>query len=455
MARHILAPWRAPAACLLSVLLAAATPAGHVETLLEFYDAAIATNPEYRIREFGIDQARGQRRQALSRLLPQISGSGNYSQNNFADVRNADHYSGTREAIQLRQVLLDLTTYFRFTSATAAVMQSKHVRDATRMELGGEVIDRYLQVLQAADEVSYLGADKAATAGDMKRLRAMRERQLAKVTDLLEVEAYYQELLTNEIQARNNEAVALAQLRESSGLTANAVAPLVQYDFTPVSGTQESWVTDAVNNNGTLLALHTAIDAAHALVRSTQSEHLPQLALIASQVRSDQGVDNRQSPRFDVGSVGIQLSLSLYEGGRISGDIAEATARWEIARQQYEQAARQIERETRTAFLNSQASLARVHSTGEQVQALERVVDAQRKSYGLGVATVVDVLVAERRLLRARSDQSKARYDFIRDTSFLRVRAGNLTRADVASVDRRMRHEPQASPAATAGAAQR
>ena len=438
--------WRRPAACVLGALLAAGTPTGHAETLLDFYDAALATNPTYRIRELSIDQARGQRSQTFSRLLPQISANSNYSQNNFDDPFTADHYNGTRNAVQLRQALLDLTGYFRFSSAKSAVLQTKYARDAVRMELAGEVIDRYLLVLQAADEVNYLGAEQAATESDMKRLRAMRERQLVKITDLLEVEAYYQELLTNAIQAHNNHAVALAQLRESSGIDVSDVAPLTRIDFTLPQGDEASWVATALRNNGTLLALQQAIEAAHALLRSAQSEHLPTVALTATQVRSDQGVDNRQSPRFDVGSVGVQMSLSLYEGGRISGDIAEAKARWKIARQQYEQAARQIERETRTALLESQSSFARVHSTGEQVAALERVVDAQRKSYSLGVATVIDLLVAERRLLRARSDQSRARYDFIRNASLLRVRAGNLARADITEIDQRMRQGPPAPP---------
>jgi len=53
----------------------------------------------------------------------------------------------------------------------------------------------------------------------------MRERQLAKITDLLEVEAYYQGLLTREIEARSARGVALERLRETSGMSAEKVAP--------------------------------------------------------------------------------------------------------------------------------------------------------------------------------------------------------------------------------------
>ncbi len=425
---------------LLAALLGTVAPVASGESLLQFYDAALRSNPEYLMREFGVDQARAQRDIASSRLLPQVSINANYSRNNFNDDFNADRYSGLRAAVQLRQSLLDLASFFRLQGARANVLQSKHLRAAARMAIAGEVVDRYLLVLQTADEVQYLAAELDAARSEMARLRLMRERQLVKVTDLLEVEAYYQELLTNEIQARADNKVALEQLRETSGLAANEAAPLARASFEPIDGDADAWVAQAAENNGTLIALQHGITAARALLRSAKSEHLPQLAIVGSQVNSDQGVDNRQSPEFDVGSIGVQLTIPLYEGGRVTGSIEEARARWEIARQQYEQAWRQVARETRTAWLAASASHARVDSSGEEVRALERVVDAQRKSYQLGVSTIVDVLVAQRRLLRARFDQSKARYDFIRAMATLKVRAGNLSDGDVLRIDSWMRN---------------
>lgn len=41
----------------------------------------------------------------------------------------------------------------------------------------------------------------------------------------------------------------------------------------------------------------------------------------------------------------------------------------------------------------------------------------------------MDVLIAQRRLFRSRSDRSKARYEHIRDLTTLRLRAGALSSA--------------------------
>lgn len=427
---------------LLSALLLSATDAARAESLLDFYEAAIRTNPDYLISEFSVDQARAQRDIAASRLLPQVSINANYGRNNFDDDFTADRYAGLRAAAQVRQALLDLSGYFRLKGARANVLQSKHVRAAARMTVTAEVIDRYLLVLQAADELKYLDAEKQATQSEVARLRRMRERQMVKVTDLLEVEAYYQELLTNEIQAQADHKVALEQLRETSGLDANEAVPLARTDFEPIDGDVDYWVSRAAGNNGSLIALQHGISAARALLHSARSEHLPQVTLIGSHVNSDQGVDNRRSPEFDVATIAVQLTIPLYEGGRVSGSIEEARARWEVARQRYEQSWRQVERETRTAYLAASASRARIASTGEQVAALERVVDAQRKGHDIGVATIVDLLVAQRRLLRARFDQSRARYEYIRALATLKGWSGTLTAEDVQRIDSWMQSAP-------------
>ena len=47
-----------------------------------------------------------------------------------------------------------------------------------------------------------------------------------------------------------------------------------------------------------------------------------------------------------------------------------------------------------------------------------------------------DPLDARRRLLRSRVDQSKARYDYLRDLIGLKMRAGMLAEADVAEFNR-------------------
>jgi outer membrane protein len=409
------------------------------ESLAELYQQALANNPVFLARELGVDAARAQRTQARSSLLPQLSASGSYSENEYEDDLSGERdYGGERGVLQARQALFDLTSWFRLEGARATILQREEEREAARMELAGELVDRYLEVLQTEDELAYLQAEKDATLRQQEQLRFMHQRQLAKVTDLYEVEAYHQGLLTREIEARNAKDVALETLRETTGVPVSAVTPLRPGELPPVPGEEQQWLSAAAANNRTLVALQHAIEAARQLVSSERARHLPQLALTATYTDSDQGYDNRELPPYAVSSVGVQLTIPLYEGGRVSGSVSEARARHGIALQEYEQALRETQRETRTAYLGARASRARIASTANEVAALEKVLDAQQKSYQLGVSTIVDVLLAQRRLFRSRSDHAKARYDYLRDLTGLKIRAGSLALADVEEIDRLM-----------------
>lgn len=434
-----------PALLGLILLAAALGPAEvHAQSLLDFYRHALQTNPTVRTRSFGVEQAKAQEDIAGSRLLPQLSASGNYNNNNYHESGlSAQSYNGSRSVIQASQALFDLASYFRLQSATFAVKQSELQAEAARMSLGGDVVDRYLSVLQAGDEMTHLLSEKASIEGQLKRLRFMRERGLVKVTDLFETEAYYQGLLTREIEAQSTRAVALERLREITGLAARQVAPLARESFPAVPGAEDQWVADAARNNPNLTALEKAMDAVRSQVKSARSDHLPVLSLQASKTYSDQGFDNRLTPSYRVGIVGVQVNIPLYSGGRVQATEREANARFEMARESLEGARREVERDARTAYLTTVSSYARIGSTNNEVRALERTLQAQQKSYEMGIATIVDVLNAQRLLRKSRSDQSKARYDYIRGLTILRVHAGTLSMRDIEEINGWMAREAQ------------
>jgi outer membrane protein len=424
------------ASTLLLIALCVPVQQAQAQRLMEFYQRALESNPTLRTGELGVEQAVAQKDLALSKLLPQVSAFGNYSWNEFEDSGLPPrHYNGERSGFQAQQALLDLSAYFKLNGARFTVAQSEKLRQADRTTLAGDVVDRYLTVLQAADEIANLQSEEEMVDSQRRRLRFMRERELVKVTDLYEVEAYYQGLLTREIEARNAHAVALARLRELSGLKAEHVPPLAREAFAPVTGAEEQWVIDATLNNPTLMALQQAIEAAQMEIRSGRAEHSPRVALTVSKTHSNEGYDSRLVPAYTVGTIGVQITIPLYEGGRVQATVRSAAARFEMAREKYEGARREIERDTRTAYLNASTNQARIASTGDEVEALAKVVDAQQKSYELGVSTIVDVLIAQRRHFKSRSDRQKARYDYIRSFTLLRVRAGRLTDQDVAEID--------------------
>lgn len=298
-----------------------------------------------------------------------------------------------------------------------------------------EVLDRFLQALAAQDELAWLDAETQSAGRQVDRLRAMRERQMAKVTDLAEAEAYAQGLVTRTIDARNQHAVSLARLAELCGISVVQVPAMSRATFDRLAGTQQEWVVNAQHNHPRVLALVLALDATRRNLEAARAEYLPQLTATLSHTYADQGFDNRRQPVYHVTSVGIEARVPIYEGGRADASVRDATARQGGAEQQLEAARREVDRETTTIWLSAQANHARISSTNAEVDALEEAVKAQEIGLDLGVSRITDLLDARRRMLKARVDQAKARYDYLRDVVALKIRTGNVTETDIALWD--------------------
>jgi outer membrane protein len=416
--------------------------------LLNLYQQALANNPTLLSRQYAVDQAEAREDQAFSRLLPQVSASGNYSYNRFNNQggdplpskygieTGVNNYPGLRGTLQARQALFDLSSYLKYRSAESSTRQAEEEQEAYRMELAGDLVDRYLQTLEAVDKIAYLEEEKSTVAMQVKRFKELNRRQMATVTDLYEVEAYYQKLNTQMIEAENEKAIALERLREITGILPKSLDLLSLQTFPAAPVNVEQWINDAVSFNSNLSALKSALEAAEKTIASSKAEHLPQLALQMNDTYSDQGYDNRQLPPYDVRSVGLQLNVPIYEGGRVEASVREAIARRHILLQEFERVRRQIERETRTSFLNAKANYAKIDSTDREVEANAKAQAAQEKSYEYGVTTIVDLLESRQDVYKSETEHLHAVYDYARSLVMLRVWSGGLSMQNIEDIDK-------------------
>ena len=404
--------------------------------LLGLYQSAMSDNPVLKARRFGVDRARADADQAVSRLYPQSSLQTSVSRNDYNDALGDQWYGGRRTVLQARQAIIDLPSYYRSDGARFAVRRAEQEAANVRAELFAQIADHYLNALQADDELMQLQSEKEAAQKQIERLRSMRAREMVKVTDLTEAIAWLQQINTRMIDAVNKGEAARVRLRELSGKDARVVAMLVRADFPAVPESADHWVTAARENNPAIAARREALQSSRRAADAARAEHYPQLSFSLQYSQSNLTYDNLSQRSYNVGSASLDLRIPIYEGGRASAAEASALAQQAIDQEQLEGLLREMERETRVIHASAQANRARIDSTNAEVDALTQTARAQERGYELGVATVIQVLDARRRLLRARSDQSRARYDYLRDLIALRIRAGVLTEADVAEFNR-------------------
>jgi outer membrane protein len=431
---------------LTSLLLLSATSA-RAESLLQLWAHVVESNPTLKSSEYSVEQMRAQRDQVLAKLLPNVGISGFYSFNNYTQNATTNgfnpfggagsaYYTGFRGQLQAQQVLFDLPSYLRLEASDKQSKQSEQQALAQRMQLAYNLVDQYLGVLEASDIIAQLQAEQEATDSQANRMRHMHERQMAKVTDLYEIEAYGQSLLTSKIEAQHQKAIAAEKLRELTGTLSHEPDPLVQETFPEVKRDADDWVREALSSNPALLSLQYAAETAQSMIASAKAEHLPTASVSASEMYGNTGYNNLQYPtNYNIASLYLNVSIPIFAGGGVEAGAREAISKYQLSREKIEETRRTIEKDTRTAWFNATSGRSRIDSSRQEADFREKAKLAQEKSYELGAATIVNVLDAHRRLLKANTDYFKARYDFIRSLIRLRLNAGSLADLDLEAIE--------------------
>ncbi|GAB6141270.1 alkaline protease secretion protein AprF [Methylosoma difficile] len=420
--------------CLLIVGMGLTLSAHAGEDLLSLYERAVLSSPELLSSQYTVDVLRAQEDRSYAALLPQVSISGNYSYNYFhskgTSIFNPEvstTYPGVRASINLQQPIFDLQAYLLMKSQEAKTTQSEEDLLSAHQKLISDLIDRYIDALEAADKSEITAAELRSTEQQLARTQAMQARQMAMVTDLYELQARTETLRTQLIDNDNNARIALEKLRELTGDAVTSLQP-VRLDIAqpPPDGSIDNWSQQAGQLNPELRALKMAVESARQTINAYRAGYLPRIELQLSETYSDTAYNNRQSPPFDIATAGVQATVPIYDGGGTGAKIDEATARKKIAESQLEQKLREFEKLTRAAYLDMQTSPSRSLATDRQLAASEKSRDAMKKGHELGVVTIVDLLGAEKQLSEAKLQQRQARYRYFKARSSLYFQTGKL-----------------------------
>ncbi|MFI3189694.1 hypothetical protein BCS42_01080 [Crenothrix sp. D3] len=409
----------------------------HADNLLSIYQRALLSSPELMSSQYALDIARAQEDQSFGRLLPQVAVRGNYSLNNLKyQTRSGQGYDGTNAGLNIRQPLFDLQAYLLMKSQQSKTAQGEDKLLAAHQQLIFDIVDRYVDALEAADKTDIISTELSSTEKQLARVKAMNERQMALVTDLYQVQARVETLRTALIESKNDAQIALEKLRELTGDAVTHIQPVrLDSKQPPPEGNVDAWIQQADSINPDLNALKEAVKSADQSISAYQAGHLPRIELQAGANYANTGFNNQQSPPYTVGTVGVEATIPIYEGGITSAKVEEALGRKNFSSAQLEQKLRELEKITRDAYLGMSISQARSLATDRQLDANEKAKLAMEKGYELGVVSIIDLLNAEKQLSEARKVQHQARYRYFKARSSLLQQAGRLDVEELAKLN--------------------
>ena len=293
------------------------------------------------------------------------------------------------------------------------------------------VSQRYFDVLEAEDELSFARATLEAFRQQLMQSRQRFEVGLIAITDVEEAKAGFDLARAQLIAAENALDTAREALRETSGEYQEDLAPLGEMPLvTPEPADIDQWTETALAQNLRLLAAGHDAETARREIERARAGHSPTLDAVGLHRREDRtGLGQTDST-----SIGLQLNLPFYAGGAVLSRTRESRHRYRQALDELERERRRAQRETRDAYLGINSGISRVTALEQAVRSSEAAAGAIEAGFQVGTRTSVDVLNAQRELYGARRDLAGARYNYIRNVLRLKHAAGTLSEDDLRQI---------------------
>ena len=359
--------------------------------------------------------ARGQRLEALSALLPHVTAApfiadskinlGELGLTHFGNVAvppSVGPFSYADARVSVDQPVLDLKAINNSRASREGVKSAQYsyqdARDLVVLAVGYaylQAIADEARIQTAAAQVQtaqaiYNQASDQVTAGTSPAIDGLRAR--------VELQTRQQQL----IQARNNFAIQKLTVARVIGL-----APGQEFDLTDKSPYQpfegisvEEALQRAYASRSDYQAAMADVHAAEYAKKAAAAEYAPSLGF-----GGNYGVGGaRTATATQVFNVQGTLTIPIFLGGSVRGDILQADARLAQSREKLENLRAQIDTDVRTALLNLQSSSDQVAVARSNVDLAEQTLMQASDRFAAGVSDTVEVVQSqETRGQRARA----------------------------------------------------
>ena len=449
-------------ALLLTLGLFALSGTAQSTSLLEIYQQALQSDPQIHEAEARRLAALEAKPQARGAYLPQLSFSGDWTNNEqsgsrfelFANDNVPFDFStdASRWQVSLRQTLFRWDQIVNLRRANKLVTKAEAVREAAQQDLIVRVAQRYFNVLAAEDLLTSVHADRQAIARQLEQAKQRFEVGLIAITDVQESQAAYDQSTADEIGAKRSLATARNFLREITGqYVLELSAPDDDFPLlTPTPNDEASWVNLSMSQNLALVASRLDERLARDEISFRRNGYYPSIDLVVTSSEQDTedtniidgGMPSTSDVNFTGDSIGIQFSVPIFAGGSNTSRVKEAVYLHRASREVLQRVTRETERQARDSYLGVLSEMSRVKALKQAVASSRTALQATQAGYEVGTRTIVEVLNSQFSLYAAITTYYRSRYDYILNALLLKQAAGTLQVQDLERIDQWLKKRP-------------
>lgn len=265
--------------------------------------------------------------------------------------------------------------------------------------------DSYLRALLASENMVAAEARMQANEDLVKTTRSQFEAGKGIEASVHRAESELAQAQRAHTSAQGEREKALLDLESSLGLDLDS--PITLSDSLSDPGPAEAldvYLAMANKGRAALLASRARLRSAEAEVGAAQGARRPQLYGVAM-------ADGASRSEAQGASVGLVLSVPLFDGGERRAEVARAQAMRDRAAANLRKAELDVQREVRQAFVDRATADVNVKSAEASVTSAKDAYDVAALRVANGKSILVEQFDALQALTRARADLAQARYD--------------------------------------------
>jgi outer membrane protein TolC len=344
--------------------------------------------------------------------------------------------------LQVRQTLYDFgRTASRIDQAEAGRTTAERRVTVERTELAFQAVQAFYTTLlaQARIDVQHDQIDQLK-----ETLRVVRQQKAAGTATEFEVQSTRTRLSAARSQLtrfRSQLKRQEAELRRLLGSAPNAtLSPRLSGSVEPVLTPADTARIDADSLANRALLQHPSVQVAQAQVATarrtvqvTDKSDAPTLALEAQGGVKNGYPGDLGEPRLNE-SVGVSLTVPLFEGFATERQVEEAQAQVQAAEARLTDVRRQVSTRVEQAASDLRTLLDRLASTQLRVEQARSAAELARTRYEAGTITNLELLEAETALQQARLERTEVQYQVVLGRYALQRAAGTLLPLNASSL---------------------
>jgi outer membrane protein len=407
---------RAPslAATALAMFALHAAPAS-AQTLTEALAYAYNNNPQLLAQRALLRATDEQVPQALANWRPTVTFSGSASR-----VRAGVAPEGTpTQFSSFTTRLLDL-------SVTQPIYRGGRTEAQTRVAIDtiestrAQTLAVETQVFQAVCQ-AYLDVVRDQTLVEVnlnneqvlrKQLEATQDRfRVGEVTrtDVAQAESSLAQATATRIASQGQLEVSRAEYLRAVGHPPGRL--VLPRERPALPKTRDEALTLASTSNFSVISANFAEAAARDNIDVVRGQLLPQVSIVGDINRNYGPSVSQQGIRQDEASVGLRMTMPLYEGGAVYSQTRQAEQTVGQRRSQVDDARRQAVQTAIQNWETLRAARASIASFSAAVRAAQIALEGTQQEALVGSRTVLDVLIAEQQLFTTQSQLVTAQHD--------------------------------------------